>query len=50
VSIWSARLARGAELWFSPTIGAAIEAQQPWLTFYCPGCGVTGTGVVVHRP
>jgi predicted RNA-binding Zn-ribbon protein involved in translation (DUF1610 family) len=36
-------VARGAELWFSPTIGAAIEAKRHWVTFYCPGCGVTGT-------
>jgi arylformamidase len=26
-------------LWFNPTIGAAIAAGLPWLTFSCPGCG-----------
>jgi hypothetical protein len=25
-------------LWFYPTIGAAIAAGFPWLTFSCPAC------------
>ena len=42
MAIWNARLARGADLFFAPTIGGAIAAGRPMLTFYCPGCGVTG--------
>jgi hypothetical protein len=42
VAIWNARLARGAELFFSPTISGAIAAGRPVLTCYCPGCGVVG--------
>jgi hypothetical protein len=26
-----------------PTIGAAIAAGLPWLTFYCPACTVVGS-------
>jgi hypothetical protein len=36
VAIWNARQARGRELWFHPTIGAAITAGLPWLTYSCP--------------
>jgi hypothetical protein len=39
VAIWNARQAGGRALWFYPTIGAAIAAGLPWLTFSCPGCG-----------
>jgi hypothetical protein len=42
VDIWNSRLAGGRELFFSPTIRAAIAARRPYLTFYCPACGVTG--------
>jgi hypothetical protein len=42
VRIWEARLVRRAPLWFHPTIGAAIVAGRPWLTFYCPACEQTG--------
>ena len=42
VDLWDARRARGAEPLFAPTIGAAIRAGRPWLTCYCPGCGVVG--------
>jgi hypothetical protein len=38
VAIWNARQAGGRELWFYPTIGAAIAAGYPWLTYSCPGC------------
>ena len=40
VDLWDARRARGAEPLFHPTIGGAIRARRPWLTCYCPGCGV----------
>jgi hypothetical protein len=34
VAIWNARQAGGRALWFYPTIGAAIAAGLPWLTFF----------------
>jgi hypothetical protein len=34
--------AKPAALWFYPTIGAAIAAGLPWLSFSCPGCGQFG--------
>lgn len=43
VEIWNARQAGGRAPWFYPTIGAAIAAGFPWLTFYCPGCRVVGS-------
>src|SRR4051794_20972841 len=43
VAIWNARQAGGRELWFHPTIGAAIAASLPWLSFSCPGCGQVGS-------
>jgi hypothetical protein len=42
VDIWNARLRRGAEMFFSPTIGGAIIGGHPWLSFYCPGCSTVG--------
>jgi hypothetical protein len=39
VAIWNARQAGGRALWFYPTIGAAIAAGVPWLSFSCPACG-----------
>jgi hypothetical protein len=30
------------ELWFYPTIGAAIAAGVPWLTYSCPACQQVG--------
>jgi hypothetical protein len=39
VAIWNARQAGGRALWFYPTIGAAIAAGLPWLSFSCPACG-----------
>ena len=38
VAVWNARQAGGRELWFYPTIGAAIAAGVPWLTYSCPAC------------
>jgi hypothetical protein len=43
VAIWNARQAGGRELWFYPTIGAAIAAGYPWLTFSCPACRQFGS-------
>jgi hypothetical protein len=43
VAIWNARQAGGRALWFYPTIGAAIAAGLPWLTFSCPACGQWGS-------
>jgi hypothetical protein len=42
VDIWNSRMAGGLELFFSPSIRAAIVARKPILTFYCPACQVTG--------
>jgi hypothetical protein len=39
VAIWNERRKAGVELWFYPTIGAAITAGCPLLSFYCPACG-----------
>jgi hypothetical protein len=39
VAIWNARQAEGRELWFYPTIGAAIAAGFSWLNFSCPAAG-----------
>jgi hypothetical protein len=43
VAIWNARQAGGRALWFYPTIGAAIAADLPWLSFSCPACGQWGS-------
>ena len=42
VAIWNARQAGGRALWFYLTIGAAIAAGVPWLTFSCPACQQVG--------
>ena len=42
VAVWNARQAGGRELWFYPTIGAAIAAGVPWLTYSCPACQQVG--------
>jgi hypothetical protein len=42
VAIWNTRRAKGRHLWFHLTIGAAIIAGRPWLTFVCPACRVIG--------
>jgi hypothetical protein len=43
VAIWNARQAGGRALWFYPTIGAAIAAGFPWLTYSCPACRMFGS-------
>src|SRR5215813_7101047 len=43
VAIWNARQAGGRALWFYPTIGAAIAAGFPWLTYSCPACRQFGS-------
>jgi hypothetical protein len=43
VAIWNARQAGGRALWFYPTLGAAIAAGLPWLSFSCPACGQWGS-------
>jgi hypothetical protein len=35
---WNDELASGRDIWWSPTIRAAITAGMPWLDVYCPGC------------
>jgi hypothetical protein len=42
VGIWNARHRANRDLWFYPTIGAAIAAEHPWLRFYCPACRQIG--------
>jgi hypothetical protein len=42
VGIWNERHAANRDLWFYPTIGAAIAAECPWLRFYCPACRQLG--------
>ena len=43
VAIWNARQAGGRALWFYPTIGVAIAAGLPWVSFSCPACGQFGS-------
>jgi hypothetical protein len=43
VAVWNARQGGGRALWFYPTIGAAIAAGLPWLSFSCPACGQFGS-------
>jgi hypothetical protein len=43
IAIWNAREAGGRALWFYPTIGAAIAAGFPSLSFSCPACGQVGS-------
>jgi hypothetical protein len=35
---WYQLLAAGHDLWWSPTIRAAIVAGMPWFDVHCPGC------------
>ena len=37
------REAGGHAVWFYPTIGAAIAAGLPWLSFSCQACGQFGS-------
>ncbi len=38
VEEWNAALASGRPALWSPTIGAALIAERPWLHVLCPGC------------
>jgi hypothetical protein len=38
VERWNQELAAGRDVWWSPTIRAAIVADMPWLDVHCPGC------------
>jgi hypothetical protein len=38
VQRWHEAIATGADIWWSPTIRAALVAGTPWLEVYCPGC------------
>jgi hypothetical protein len=38
VERWNQDLAAGRDMWWSPTIRAAIVAGMPWLDIHCPGC------------
>src|ERR1700674_2728736 len=35
---WNRAIASGRDIWWSPTIRAAIVAGMPWLDVYCPSC------------
>jgi hypothetical protein len=35
---WNGALAAGRDIWWSPTIRAALVAGTPWLEVYCPSC------------
>jgi hypothetical protein len=35
---WNHAIVAGRDIWWSPTIRAAIVAGTPWLDVYCPGC------------
>jgi len=50
IAIWNARQAGGRALWFYPTIGAAIAAGLPWISFSCPACGQWGSVDLRTRP
>ena len=36
---WNEEIAGGRDMWWSPTIRAAIVAGMPWADVHCPGCG-----------
>jgi hypothetical protein len=38
VERWNQSLATGRDMWWSPTIRAALIAGTPWIDVYCPGC------------
>lgn len=42
IDTWHELLAKDDFVYLWPTIGAAVAAGKPWLTFYCPGCQVRG--------
>jgi hypothetical protein len=41
VERWNRAIAMGRDIWWSPTIRAAIVAGTPWLDVYCPGCNTS---------
>jgi hypothetical protein len=41
VERWNQALAAGGDMWWSPTIRAALVVGTPWLDVHCPGCGTT---------
>jgi hypothetical protein len=42
IAFWRLRLRRGGQVWFYPTIRAAVTAGRPFLTCVCPSCRVQG--------
>jgi hypothetical protein len=38
VERWNKAIATGRDMWWSPTIRAAIVAGMPWADVHCPGC------------
>jgi hypothetical protein len=38
VERWNKAIAAGRDMWWSPTIRAAIVGGTPWLDIHCPGC------------
>jgi hypothetical protein len=38
VERWNDAIAAGRDIWWSPTIRAAIVADMPFAEIYCPGC------------
>jgi hypothetical protein len=38
VERWNSAVAAGRDIWWSPTIRAAIVAGMPWADIHCPGC------------
>jgi hypothetical protein len=38
VERWNKAIAAGEDIWWSPTIRAAIVAGMPWVDIHCPGC------------
>jgi hypothetical protein len=38
VERWNKAIAAGRDIWWSPTIRAAIVAGMPWADVHCPGC------------
>jgi hypothetical protein len=38
VERWNKAIASGRDIWWSPTIRAAIVAGMPWADVHCPGC------------
>jgi len=35
---WNKAIGAGRDMWWSPTIRAAIVAGMPWADVHCPGC------------